>query len=200
MIFYFNPSGENLGAVGSLWVSPWNYNARSGISERTYDNHREEGKQKKVCGGFTARRFHNRPQFSLHLINFSILRHSVVTMFETPSYSAIVTGGASGIGEAVCVKLASRGINILIADIQEAQGQILATRLSLTFSVEAKYLRVDITREDDVKMMVQTAVRLWGRLDYAANCAGICESTWAEEKSITTEVVNRQVHDIRCCV
>ena len=112
-------------------------------------------------------------------------------MAETASYSAVVTGGASGIGEAVCAKLASRGINILIADIQEAQGQALATHLSSTFPVQAKYLRVDITKEDDVKMMVETAVKLWGRLDYAANCAGICESTWAEERSVTTDLVDR---------
>jgi NAD(P)-dependent dehydrogenase (short-subunit alcohol dehydrogenase family) len=115
----------------------------------------------------------------------------VSTTAERAAFNAIVTGGASGIGEAVCSKLASRGMNVLIADLQADRGNALAKRLSSTYSVDAHYTSVDVGLEPSVEAMVQCAVQRWGRLDYAANCAGICESTWAEEESITTELVDK---------
>lgn len=109
------------------------------------------------------------------------------------SYSAIVTGGASGIGAAVCSKLASRKINLLIADVQKEAGNKLAEELSKSYSIEAYFLFVDVASEESVKEMVAFAVQKFGRLDYAANCAGICETTWAEEESISTELFEKYV-------
>jgi NAD(P)-dependent dehydrogenase (short-subunit alcohol dehydrogenase family) len=113
------------------------------------------------------------------------------TIVDKAPINAIVTGGASGIGEAVCSKLASRGINVLIADLQVGRGNALARRLSRTYSVDVHYTPLDVSLEQSVQEMVQCAVQRWGRVDYAANCAGICESTWAEEESITTELVDK---------
>lgn len=110
---------------------------------------------------------------------------------DKSAFSAIVTGGASGIGEAVSSKLASRGINVLIADLQRERGIAVAKRLSSTYSVDAHYTPVDVSIEHSVEAMVRCAVQRWGRLDYAANCAGICESTWSEEESITTDLVDK---------
>lgn len=42
--------------------------------------------------------------------------------------------------------------------------------------------------------MVKTAAKRWGRLDYTANCAGICGKIWDEEESVTTELVDRSVN------
>jgi NAD(P)-dependent dehydrogenase (short-subunit alcohol dehydrogenase family) len=50
---------------------------------------------------------------------------------------------------------------------------------------------VNITQEAEVKALVEAATALTGRLDYAANCAGICEAIWEEEESITTELFDR---------
>ncbi|OAL56031.1 3-oxoacyl-reductase [Pyrenochaeta sp. DS3sAY3a] len=105
--------------------------------------------------------------------------------------SAIVTGGASGIGLATCKKLASRGVSILIADFQEDQGKAEASKLAEQYGVRVVFKCTDVSKEEDVKSMVEAAVEAFGRLDYAVNCAGICESVWDEEKSITTETVDR---------
>lgn len=107
------------------------------------------------------------------------------------SLSAIVTGAASGIGEAVSRKLATRGINILIADVQVDRGQTLAAELAKKYGINTEFLRVDVTQEEDIQKMVATAVKRFGRLDYAANCAGICESIWDEEESISSAIFDR---------
>jgi NAD(P)-dependent dehydrogenase (short-subunit alcohol dehydrogenase family) len=106
---------------------------------------------------------------------------------------AVVTGAASGIGEAVCRKLASRGINLLVVDLQVDRGTALTKELEETHGVDTHFLRVDVMQEDDIKNMVATAVKRWGRLDYAANCAGICEKVWDEEESITSAIFDRFV-------
>jgi NAD(P)-dependent dehydrogenase (short-subunit alcohol dehydrogenase family) len=106
-------------------------------------------------------------------------------------FSAVITGGASGIGEAVCRKLASRGINLLVADLQVDRGTTLAKELKQRHGIDAHFLRVDVMQEQDIKQMVGTAVKHWGRLDYAANCAGICEKVWDEEESITSAIFDR---------
>ena len=114
-------------------------------------------------------------------------------------FSAVVTGGASGIGEAVCRKLASRGINLLVADLQIDRGTTLAKELTAKHGVDAEFLRMDVMQEHDIDHMVRTAVNRWGRLDYAANCAGICEKVWDEEESITTALFDRYVKGFLNC-
>lgn len=104
---------------------------------------------------------------------------------------AVVTGGASGIGAAVSRKLASRGIDVVVADLQADHGHALAEELKQKHGVDATFLKVDVMQEDDIQNMVGTAVKRWGRLDYAANCAGICEKTWDEEESITAALFDR---------
>ncbi|KAH8691879.1 3-oxoacyl-reductase [Talaromyces proteolyticus] len=107
-------------------------------------------------------------------------------------FGAIVTGGASGIGEATARKLASHGINVIIADLNEAQGHQLASEISSTYAVDAQFTTVDVTKEDNVKQMVEFAVKRWGRLDYAANCAGVCiETARDEESSVSTAIFDK---------
>ncbi|KIW84802.1 hypothetical protein Z517_00190 [Fonsecaea pedrosoi CBS 271.37] len=108
-----------------------------------------------------------------------------------PSLSAIVTGGASGIGEAVATKLASRGVNVTIADLDTKAGEALAKKLETDFGAAAVFVRTDVSQEDDVKAMVEAAVKRFGRLDFAANCAGVSETVWDEEQSITTRDFDR---------
>jgi enoyl-[acyl-carrier-protein] reductase (NADH) len=108
-------------------------------------------------------------------------------------FSAVVTGGASGIGTAVARKLASRGIAVLIADVQVEKGQSLVKEIRTKYKTPAEFVRTDVSQESDVQKMVQTAVDSWGRLDYAANCAGICEKIFDEEETVSAELVDRSV-------
>jgi NAD(P)-dependent dehydrogenase (short-subunit alcohol dehydrogenase family) len=104
---------------------------------------------------------------------------------------ALVTGGASGIGEATACKLASRGVSVLIGDLNKDRGESLATELRKNYNVRAEYKYLNVSDETSVRYFVKHSTKWTGRLDFAANCAGICESVWDEEQSITAEIFDR---------
>jgi NAD(P)-dependent dehydrogenase (short-subunit alcohol dehydrogenase family) len=82
---------------------------------------------------------------------------------------AVITGGASGIGEAAVRKFVAEGAQCVIADMQEELGLALAAELGKAVT----FLRVDVAEEDDVASAVETAVRHFGRIDTVFNNAGI---------------------------
>ncbi|MBI5400387.1 SDR family oxidoreductase [Candidatus Saganbacteria bacterium] len=86
--------------------------------------------------------------------------------------TAIVTGGAMGIGFGIANRLAEAGANVLIADLNGDQAAAAAAKLAET-DLKAKAICVDISKEDDVKKMVAAAVNLFGSLDILVNNAGI---------------------------
>jgi NAD(P)-dependent dehydrogenase (short-subunit alcohol dehydrogenase family) len=112
-------------------------------------------------------------------------------MASTAARVAFISGGSGGIGKATAHKLASRGIWTVIVDMNEQEGHNVADEVAKKWNVKTKFLKVDITQEQQVKDAVAAATEWTGRLDYAANCAGICESIWAEEESITTELFEK---------
>lgn len=80
--------------------------------------------------------------------------------------SAIVTGGASGIGEACARRLAERGAKVVVADLQDEKGEALATELGGAFA------HVDVTDTDQVIAAVELAKEM-GPLRALVNSAGI---------------------------
>ena len=81
---------------------------------------------------------------------------------------AIVTGGASGIGEATARMFAAEGARLVIADMDGSAGETLAKELG-----DAFFCRTDVTLEDEVANVVAYAVDRYGRLDCMVNNAGI---------------------------
>ena len=84
--------------------------------------------------------------------------------FRLDGKRALVTGGASGIGESVCRVFSDAGASVIVADINKAQAEALATQLPNGSSIEC-----DITDESSVK----AAFGGIGRLDILVNNAGI---------------------------
>jgi len=82
---------------------------------------------------------------------------------------AVITGGASGIGEATVRRFCEEGARVVIADIQEDKGKALAEELGQV----ARFARVDVTEEDQVAAAIALAVQDFGRLDVMYNNAGI---------------------------
>jgi len=78
----------------------------------------------------------------------------------------LVTGGASGIGEATVRLFVEEGASVALADLQDDRGQQLAKETGAT------YLHADVSREADVQAMVDEAMRRFGRLDCLFNNAG----------------------------
>ena len=86
--------------------------------------------------------------------------------------SALVTGGASGIGRATSLAFAREGARVLVADRNEAGAQETVGQINAVGG-QAISMRVDVTSEDEVAAMVKRAVAVFGRLDCAFNNAGI---------------------------
>ncbi|XP_031276312.1 (-)-isopiperitenol/(-)-carveol dehydrogenase, mitochondrial-like [Pistacia vera] len=84
---------------------------------------------------------------------------------------AIITGGASGIGEATARLFADHGARmIVIADIQDELGQRVAISIG---THRCKYLHCDVTDEEQVKALVDSTVQNYGQLDIMFSNAGI---------------------------
>lgn len=83
--------------------------------------------------------------------------------------SFLVTGGASGLGEAVVRAIVAQGGNVVIADLNESAGQALINELG----DKARFVRCDITSGDDVQAAVDVAEKVFGGLQGSVNCAGI---------------------------
>ncbi|MGA0557321.1 3-hydroxyacyl-CoA dehydrogenase [Larkinella sp. VNQ87] len=86
--------------------------------------------------------------------------------------TALITGGASGLGEATTRLFHAQGANVVILDLNEAKGEALAADLR----DRARFIRTDVTSEADVQAAVDLAVQEFGSLQIAVNCAGIGEA------------------------
>jgi len=85
---------------------------------------------------------------------------------------ALVTGGASGIGEACVLTFARGGANVLIADLNAEPGEQTVAAAQQAGG-NARFVRVDVADPASVAQMVDAAIQAFGRLDLAVNNAGI---------------------------
>jgi NAD(P)-dependent dehydrogenase (short-subunit alcohol dehydrogenase family) len=81
---------------------------------------------------------------------------------------AVITGGASGIGEATVKKFVAEGARVVIADMQVERGEALAAAQG----ENAVFIRTDVCIEEQVKAAIELATHKWGRLDCLFNNAG----------------------------
>lgn len=81
---------------------------------------------------------------------------------------AIVTGGASGLGNAIATRFSKEGAKVVIADISKKKGEKAAAELE-----DALFVEVDVTQAESVEALVKKATDHYGRLDIMVNNAGI---------------------------
>jgi 3-oxoacyl-[acyl-carrier protein] reductase len=84
---------------------------------------------------------------------------------------AIVTGGARGLGEAYCLKLAQEGARVVVADILEKEAGEVAQKIKAAGG-QAIAVKTDVTSEAETKSMAETTVKKFGRIDILVNNAG----------------------------
>jgi NAD(P)-dependent dehydrogenase (short-subunit alcohol dehydrogenase family) len=84
---------------------------------------------------------------------------------------AIVTGGASGIGKAMCVAFAREGANVVVADIDEGKAQ--AAVVEIASHGKATSIRVDVTDSASTNAMARDIHKQFGRIDILANNVGV---------------------------
>ncbi|WP_423798663.1 glucose 1-dehydrogenase [Neobacillus sp. SAB-20_R2A] len=85
---------------------------------------------------------------------------------------AIITGGGGGIGRATAIRFAQEGARLVIADYSEKAG---AETVQLVNEIggEAKFIQTDMTKPEDVQIMVQETIDTYGKLDILFNNAGV---------------------------
>jgi NAD(P)-dependent dehydrogenase (short-subunit alcohol dehydrogenase family) len=91
----------------------------------------------------------------------------MLAVMELNGTSAIVSGGASGLGEATARVLAAAGATVLVADLNEERGKQIADE------VGGQFARTDVSDEASVQAALDAAVALGAPLRTAISCAGI---------------------------
>jgi NAD(P)-dependent dehydrogenase (short-subunit alcohol dehydrogenase family) len=86
---------------------------------------------------------------------------------------AIVTGGASGLGEATVRQLRGKGARVVVADLNEKAGQALASELGEKDTI---FFKTDVTNEENIQALVGKTVEAFGRVSAVINCAGVIHS------------------------
>ncbi|MCB9154182.1 MAG: sorbitol-6-phosphate dehydrogenase [Caldilineae bacterium] len=86
---------------------------------------------------------------------------------------ALVSGGAQGLGEAICHRLAAEGAHVIVADLNIEGAQQVAVDIVANTDRRSMAVKVNITHEADVEAAVQLALDEFGRLDIAVSNAGI---------------------------
>lgn len=108
---------------------------------------------------------------------------------------AVITGGASGIGEGTARRFVEEGARVVIADLQDDPGQALAASLG----TQARFVHTDVTEESQIARAVDTAVAEFGALDVMFNNAGVVGAvgriteTTAEQWDRTVSILMRGV-------
>jgi NAD(P)-dependent dehydrogenase (short-subunit alcohol dehydrogenase family) len=97
--------------------------------------------------------------------------------------NALVTGAGSGIGRAIATVFAREGARIMASDINEETARQVAAQIEDSGG-EARPLRTDTTKEDDVKAAIQATAEAWGSLDIIVNNAGIGGPQYSYEQVI----------------
>ena len=85
---------------------------------------------------------------------------------------AVITGAAGGIGTASARLFAQEGASVVLADVLDEQGKEVAAEINKAGG-KAEFVHCDVTKSDEVKNAINTAVRLYGKLDVLFNNAGI---------------------------
>lgn len=87
--------------------------------------------------------------------------------------TAVVTGGSRGLGRAICLELARGGANVVLcyAGNEVAANETVAACESL--GAKAVAIRCDVSKEDEVKALMDAALKTFGRIDILVNNAGI---------------------------
>lgn len=94
----------------------------------------------------------------------------------------IVTGAARGIGRASAILFAGEGAKVTVVDTRADLGRE-TIRLIESTSGQAQFVSADVSKEEQIKKMIEETVSLWGRIDILFNNAGVSLVKPLEETS-----------------
>ena len=83
--------------------------------------------------------------------------------------TALITGGASGLGEATARLFLEHGANVIVLDLNELAGKSLEKE----FPGKLKFIKTNVSDEVDVRLAIRLGIETFGAIQIAVNCAGI---------------------------
>ncbi|MDY4104895.1 MAG: SDR family NAD(P)-dependent oxidoreductase, partial [Oscillospiraceae bacterium] len=86
---------------------------------------------------------------------------------------ALVTGGATGIGEAIVRLFAAESASVLVADLNEEKGEALAAELDASSPGRVVFHKTNVASSESYQAAIATTVKVFGGLDVLVNNAGI---------------------------
>lgn len=92
---------------------------------------------------------------------------------ELKNRVAIVTGAAQGLGEAISYRLAEEGCHVVASDIDPDKVNDVAGNIKREYKQESFAVKVDVTKEDDVKNLVDATIEKFKKIDILVSNAGI---------------------------
>ncbi len=93
---------------------------------------------------------------------------------------AVVTGGAQGLGRAICERMAREGCHVVVADLNKAGVEKTAAEIAAEYDRKTLAVGVDVTKEDQVEALFQQTLETFGQVDFVVSNAGvlIAEAIW----------------------
>lgn len=115
---------------------------------------------------------------------------------------AIVTGAAQSIGLACAAILLREGASVLLADVDASRGEEAAADLAKSYPAKVKFIKTDVTKDDDLQRMVQLAVDTWGGVDaliasaaiFVLKGVSVSREDFAKSLDVNVISVSRTVH------
>ena len=98
---------------------------------------------------------------------------SLADLISLKERNAVVTGGARGIGLAICERFAEAGANVLIGDLDEQLAQEAAEKIAQQHGVNIIATLLDVADSGSISAVATQAVQAWGGIDIWVNNAGI---------------------------
>jgi 2-deoxy-D-gluconate 3-dehydrogenase len=125
---------------------------------------------------------------------------NVSQLLDLSGQTAIVTGGSRGIGFGIAYRLAEAGANVVIASQNESEMQNAVKELNEK-GYKAQSVKTDVSNEEDVKNLVNAAVKSFGSVDILVNNAGIFPSIKIMEmtKEDFEKVININLKGVFLC-
>jgi len=106
---------------------------------------------------------------------------------------ALITGSGRGIGEAIAVKFAQSGADLVLCDVDLASVVKVAEK-ARTFGIKAIPVQVDISNWEDVQRMRETVLNEFGKLDILVNNSGVTQSGFIQVYDLSEEEWNKMMN------
>lgn len=110
-------------------------------------------------------------------------------MKKLENKTAIVTGAASGMGKAIATLFASEGANVIVADLKQNEIDEVVDLITKSGG-KAMGIICDVSKENDIKQMIETSINQFNSLDILVNNAGIMDDFFPVDEA-SNEVWNR---------